>query len=430
MAMGIFSLALVGAAVFWSPHIDSSTWRAIVRWGGGILGAFGFIGAINAATTGLRTSKSWAVKKSEQRSASGKEKRPLVPATQPALNKEERPKGETVAIDVSTAKRVGQLLSRYSAEEEEIYQLFKGLSRVESNLLADAEALLNAPPAASTGDKVIVARAVIERACGMLADLSEDAKMIGALEVANEFDNHVNNLRLALEQRTVALIDNEDGTLTDTKAGLMWQKDDDGVQRSQQEAFDYCANLSLAGFTDWRLPKLSEFSRLGAAGGNTRSPRGGFDSEYWTATDPPQNWRIPKEVEGTVAFTSEGVTFGKTNKFYVRCVRGPVVVEKEGADEKAVQRKYVVAFDTGSGRNQFLLESAQGPVALEYYGKATFYSTRTEALKKVDLVKSKFRPESIQIYHLSDWDLPGDFGVDRKETVLGPTLDVTYVKDW
>ncbi len=119
----------------------------------------------------------------------------------------------------------------------------------------------------------------------------------------------------------MALIDNGDGTLTDTVAGLMWQKEDVGIQRSQQEAFDYCANLSLAGFTDWRLPHLHEFSRLGAAGGNTRSPRGGFNSEYWTATPPSPTLSIPKEVVGTIAYTSEGLTFSKDEKFYVIAVR-------------------------------------------------------------------------------------------------------------
>jgi len=53
----------------------------------------------------------------------------------------------------------------------------------------------------------------------------------------------------------------------------MWQKEDDGIQWSQQEAFDYCTNLSLAGFMDWRLPHLHEFSGFGAAGGNTRQRR-------------------------------------------------------------------------------------------------------------------------------------------------------------
>jgi len=126
----------------------------------------------------------------------------------------------------------------------------------------------------------------------------------------------------------MALIDNGDGTLTDTEAGLMWQKEDDGVQRSQQQAFDYCASLRLAVFSDWRLPELSEFGQLRAAGGNTRSPRGGFNSEYWTATEPPPHWSIPQGVAGTVAFTSEGLSFGKDERFYVVAVRR---VERRGA---------------------------------------------------------------------------------------------------
>jgi hypothetical protein len=45
----------------------------------------------------------------------------------------------------------------------------------------------------------------------------------------------------------------------------MWQATDDGVERSQEEALIYCAELELAGFNDWRLPTLEEFELLGAA---------------------------------------------------------------------------------------------------------------------------------------------------------------------
>ena len=92
----------------------------------------------------------------------------------------------------------------------------------------------------------------------------------------------------------------------------MWQKDDDGIQRSQQEAFDYCTDLSLAGFTDWRLPHLAEFRRFETAGGFTRSLHGGGDSEYWTATPG---------LTGDTAYTSEGLTFYRDLKFYVLAVR-------------------------------------------------------------------------------------------------------------
>jgi len=66
------------------------------------------------------------------------------------------------------------------------------------------------------------------------------------------------------------LINNLDGTVTDTLTGLMWLQDADqaitdplyhqtdtdggGVGMSWQEASDWAANLDFAGYTDWRAP--------------------------------------------------------------------------------------------------------------------------------------------------------------------------------
>lgn len=49
-------------------------------------------------------------------------------------------------------------------------------------------------------------------------------------------------------------IDNGDGTISDLATGLMWQKADDGVSKSWEEALEYSENLELASFNDWRLP--------------------------------------------------------------------------------------------------------------------------------------------------------------------------------
>jgi len=121
--------------------------------------------------------------------------------------------------------------------------------------------------------------------------------------------------------RATGLVDNGDGTVTDHAAGLIWQKDDDGVTRTQQEASAYCGSLSLGGFSDWRLPQLSEFQSLkkavassGMALKATYSPNGDV---YWTATDPPPGF------PSNVAYAADGTTFYRTNKYYVRAVRRP-----------------------------------------------------------------------------------------------------------
>jgi len=51
--------------------------------------------------------------------------------------------------------------------------------------------------------------------------------------------------------------DNGDGTITDNITHLMWQKTDGG-EMTYENAVTYCNNLTLAGFTDWRLPTAEE----------------------------------------------------------------------------------------------------------------------------------------------------------------------------
>ncbi|HIJ75860.1 MAG TPA: DUF1566 domain-containing protein [Deltaproteobacteria bacterium] len=53
-------------------------------------------------------------------------------------------------------------------------------------------------------------------------------------------------------------IDNGDGTVTDTRLRLMWQKSDNGNEVTFEQAQQYCRNLSLGGHKDWRLPKPDE----------------------------------------------------------------------------------------------------------------------------------------------------------------------------
>jgi hypothetical protein len=63
---------------------------------------------------------------------------------------------------------------------------------------------------------------------------------------------------IGLKTDGTVLIDNN-GTMTDTRVGLMWQAERSAKKiNSGAEAQDYVTELSLAGFTDWRLPTSQE----------------------------------------------------------------------------------------------------------------------------------------------------------------------------
>ncbi|MGD9058107.1 MAG: DUF1566 domain-containing protein [Desulfobacterales bacterium] len=53
-----------------------------------------------------------------------------------------------------------------------------------------------------------------------------------------------------------------DGTVTDTKTGLMWAAKDNGGPINWKDAYTYCQNYSGGGHTNWRMPTLAELSSL------------------------------------------------------------------------------------------------------------------------------------------------------------------------
>ncbi len=121
--------------------------------------------------------------------------------------------------------------------------------------------------------------------------------------------------------------DDTNGTVIDTKTNLMWQDNSDNntsklVSSGWKSALDYCENLTLAGYSDWRLPNYNELeslvdrSRLKPA----ISPIFKYvdtTSYYWTSTmyDDSNAWFVRfsdgKGATGTATFDGA----------YVRCVR-------------------------------------------------------------------------------------------------------------
>jgi hypothetical protein len=97
-------------------------------------------------------------------------------------------------------------------------------------------------------------------------------------------------------QRAPDLFDNGDGTVTDNRTGLMWQKGEAGVM-SWGEAIGQCNTLILPpfnGYTDWRLPNIKELeslvddTRYGPAIDTAYFPNA-TSAEYWSSTSDTVN---------------------------------------------------------------------------------------------------------------------------------------------
>lgn len=62
----------------------------------------------------------------------------------------------------------------------------------------------------------------------------------------------------AKEQAAANEAEEKKNTWTDPETHLMWTRSDNGTDTNWQQAVDYCKNMKLAGYADWRLPTLDE----------------------------------------------------------------------------------------------------------------------------------------------------------------------------
>jgi hypothetical protein len=142
--------------------------------------------------------------------------------------------------------------------------------------------------------------------------------------------------------------DNGDGTVTDSRTGLMWEKnsDDDSIHDKDNlydwdEAFARIASLnamSFAGHTDWRLPNLRELTSIISYGSVLPAVLSAFDTAcapgctvltcscsvygsipYWTSTT---HVFFTEDAWGVFFRDGEVLNGFKTNPTHVRAVRG------------------------------------------------------------------------------------------------------------
>ncbi len=93
------------------------------------------------------------------------------------------------------------------------------------------------------------------------------------------------------------LVDNGDGTVTDHSTGLMWQKNPSTQQSTWFEGLSSCENLTLGGYTDWRMPNIKELISIFDFGEASPTVNKVFFPNmqvaslhgYWSSTTNPEN---------------------------------------------------------------------------------------------------------------------------------------------
>lgn len=112
--------------------------------------------------------------------------------------------------------------------------------------------------------------------------------------------------------------------LVDSKSGLMWQREDDGIERSYRDANSYCENLSLDGFDGWRLPTIGELATIFNSASATKHASAFINAKaerYWSITefDHPGS---ASPVAYTLDFSNGSkTTYFQENEYFVRAVR-------------------------------------------------------------------------------------------------------------
>jgi hypothetical protein len=131
-------------------------------------------------------------------------------------------------------------------------------------------------------------------------------------------------------------VKHKDGTVKDNNIGLIWQQSDDNVQRTWEDARDYCRNLSFAGHNDWRLPNHYELGTIRVAGAKYPAIDqdyfpGAKPARYWSGTELPYSNQRSFYIDfGDESLAEERKEEPKSkleamrwdNKYYSRCVRG------------------------------------------------------------------------------------------------------------
>jgi len=213
----------------------------------------------------------------------------------------------------------------------------------------------------------------------------------------------------------MSFTDHGDGTVTDNVTWLMWQQEDDDIERTWYEAIDYCEALELAGHTDWRLPDeyelqgIVDYGRFDPAIDTTYFPGTYYDGwvYYWSsstcASYTYSAWKVSFS-SGSVGYGFKSTIGFSPYDYYVRCVRGESIAQS--------------FTDHGDGT---VMDNGTG----------LMWQQEVDDLWRKDWEAALAYCESLDLAGHTDWRLP-----DVKElrslvdnTRHDPAIDTTYFPD-
>jgi len=121
-------------------------------------------------------------------------------------------------------------------------------------------------------------------------------------------------------------LSNASDVYVDSATGLMWQDNSDAksIKKDWEGAREYCANLELGRYSDWRLPNIKELQSIVDVSHYKPAIKRGFKnvntSDYFWSSSV----YVSDTKDAWVVYFKNGRTnyYNKTDENYVRCVRG------------------------------------------------------------------------------------------------------------
>ena len=127
---------------------------------------------------------------------------------------------------------------------------------------------------------------------------------------------------LALSLNADFIRDNTKLVVNDTKTGLMWQDDAVGSTMTWANAITTCENLTLGGYSDWRLPNIRELKSIVDKTRANPAISPNFtaiaSNYYWSSTT---NASVPSGAWVVYFGNGNDAWDDKASSNYVRCVR-------------------------------------------------------------------------------------------------------------
>lgn len=168
----------------------------------------------------------------------------------------------------------------------------------------------------------------------------------------------------------------------DTNTHLMWQDNGEAktVQKNWQDAINYCQNLNLAGYNDWRLPDKYTLKALYPKKDSLRSIAA---YAYWSSSPDVSVSSVAWYVNFNNGYDDWD---GKSNSYLVRCVRDSKNFETLSFSS------FINSIKTNINTNKTIILSTK-PVDtesklffVEKDGKK-YFGTQSEVLKEIGLTK-------------------------------------------